>query len=71
MKRVKVAVDYFQLVRLKLKIDFCFPEDESKSYRWDLKGVDKLLGEYKSRGGHHVMVDFEEYEQKIKALAKS
>ncbi|MFX3675532.1 MAG: hypothetical protein ACN6I6_00705 [bacterium] len=70
-KLVKVPLDYFMMVRRKLQIDFCFPEDEKKFFPWSFKGVDKILAEYKARGGKNVMVDFKEYELKIKTLAKS
>ncbi|MBH46639.1 MAG: hypothetical protein CME71_00555 [Halobacteriovorax sp.] len=70
-KLVKVPIDYFMMVRRKLQIDFSFPEDEKKSFPWNFNGVDKVLAEYKARGGKNVMVDFAEYELKIKTLAKS
>lgn len=69
-KNVEIPLDFFLMAYKKLCIDFAFLEDPDKFYYWNGPDTIELLREYKADGGKVILVDHQQYNLKIKLLAK-
>lgn len=65
-----VALDYFMRVRTKLCLTFVLPDAPDRLLQWDDPKAVFFLEEYRARGGTEVLVDLEQYNLKIKNLAR-
>lgn len=65
-----VALDYFMRVRTKLCLTFVLPDAPDRLLKWDDPKAVFFLEEYRARGGTEVLVDLEQYNLKIKNLAR-
>lgn len=66
-----LAADYFEKLRVKLKIAFAFPENPQREYKWNDPHASELMLEYIVHGGKEVLVNTQDYQKRIKELADS